>query len=624
MAAEITMPQQTDTMTEGTVVKWLKREGEKVKANEVIAEIETDKAVMEMEAFEAGTLAAVLVPEGQKAKVGAVLAVIATGSEKPDEVKKKYAGGGGAGAPQAAQAPASASAKPSSPAAPGKPSQAPAATKPAPGGPSAKPQAAGGGKPSTRYDFDLIVIGGGPGGYAAAIRAGQLKKRVLCVEKENLGGTCLNWGCIPTKALLEDGAFVRKLRTDAEAHGVTFQNLQIDFGKMIGRSRGIADKLQKGIGHLFKKYGVANEMATGQLLGPHRVRYTGAGGSKDVTGEHVIIAVGAKATPLPGAPFDGKTVITSREAMTLPAQPKRLAVIGAGAIGCEFADFYNAVGTEVTVIEMLPQLLPIEDADVSRLLRTSFEKRGIKVHTGTKTEKVEKTDKGVKLTLSGEQSASIEADVVLVAIGVTGNVEGLIGPDCKLALDRNRVKVDSKYRTNLENVWAIGDCVSIHWAEQEAMGGYRHPDLAHVAHHEAVYCVERVFGVSDHAIDYKQIPGCTYTHPQVASMGHTERRLKEQGRELRIGKFPFSVSGRALAAGETEGFVKLIFDAKYGELLGVHMIGENVTELLAELVLARKLEATEAEIIEAMHPHPTLSEAVMEAAGVADGRAIHL
>jgi dihydrolipoamide dehydrogenase len=263
---------------------------------------------------------------------------------------------------------------------------------------------------------------------------------------------------------------------------------------------------------------------------------------------------------------------------------------------------------------------------VSLLLRRSFEKRGIKVHTATKTEKVEKVDGGVRLTLSGQQSGTVEADVVLVAIGVTGNLEGLGAAEAKLEVDRNRVKVDSKYRTNLENVWSVGDCVSIHWTEQEAMGGYRHPDLAHVAHHEAVYCVERIFGVSDHTIDYKHIPGCTYTHPQVASMGSTEKRLRENDakRELRVGKFPFSVSGRALAAGETEGFVKLIFDAKYGELLGVHMIGENVTELLAELVLARKLEATEAEIIEAMHPHPTLSEAVMEAAGVAAGRAIHL
>jgi dihydrolipoamide dehydrogenase len=273
---------------------------------------------------------------------------------------------------------------------------------------------------------------------------------------------------------------------------------------------------------------------------------------------------------------------------------------------------------------MLPQILPNEEEDVARVLKQSFIKRGIEVCTGTKTEKVEKTATGVRLTLSGESAKTVDADVVLVAIGVSGNVEGLAAPDSRLELFKNRVKVDPEYKTNLENVWGIGDCISLHWPEQSALAGYRHPDLAHVAHHEAVNVVEHIAGISDHTIDYRQIPACTYTHPQVASMGQNEKKLREQGRELKIGKFPFSASGRALAAGETEGFVKLIFDAKYGELLGVHMIGENVTELLSEMVMARKLEATEAEIIEAMHPHPTMSEAVMEAAGVAEGRSIHL
>jgi dihydrolipoamide dehydrogenase len=301
-----------------------------------------------------------------------------------------------------------------------------------------------------------------------------------------------------------------------------------------------------------------------------------------------------------------------------------MAIIGAGAIGCEFADFYNAVGTEVTLIEMLPQLLPIEEEDVSLLLKRSFEKRGIKVMLNTKTEKVEKSGEGLKLTLTGDGAGSVECDVLLVAAGVTANTEGLADSNAGLEMDRARIKVAPDYRTNLENVWAVGDCVSLHWPAESSMAGYRHPDLAHVAHHEAVYCVERIFGVSEHEIDYRYIPGCTYTHPQVASMGLTEKKAREKNGQVRVGKFPFSASGRALAAGATEGFVKLIFDAKYGELLGVHMIGENVTELLSELVLARKLEATESEIIEAMHPHPTMSEAVMEAAGVSVGRAIHL
>jgi dihydrolipoamide dehydrogenase len=619
MSAEIRMPQQSDTMTEGTVVKWLKKEGEKVRAGEIIAEIETDKATMEMESFEAGTVAHIAVPEGGKIAVGGVMAVLAMGKENPADVKQKYAAGDNA-APKLAS--------PAAPKAPASPT-VPPATRPATGMPVVQKPAAPASapapapaKPGVRYDYDIVVIGGGPAGYAAAIRAGQLKKRVLCIEKENLGGTCLNWGCIPTKALLEDGSFVRKVRHEAGHHGVTVDNIRVDFSKIIGRSRGIADDLKKGIGFLFSKNGVKHEIASAQLLGPHRVRINGPGGPKDVTADHVILAVGARATELPFAKFDGKRIIGSREAMSLSTQPRKIAIIGAGAIGCEFADFYNAVGTEVVLIEALPTLLPNEDEEVSRVLKKSFEARGIVVHLGTKTEKIDKTDTGVRLALSG--GASVDADVVLVAVGVSANIEGVAVPEAKLEIANKRVKTDHEYRTNLENVWAVGDCVSIHWPESLSMGGYRHPDLAHVAHHEAVNVVERIAGLSHHAIDYKFIPGCTYTHPQVASMGYTEQKARDAGHEIKVGKFPFTASGRAKAAGETTGFVKLIFSKKYGELLGVHMIGENVTELLAELVLARTLEATEEEILSSMHPHPTMSEAIMEAAGVADHKAIHI
>jgi dihydrolipoamide dehydrogenase len=609
MPSEITMPQLSDTMTEGTLIKWNKKEGDKVSAGDQVAEVETDKANMPMEAFESGTLAVLLVKEGDKIPVGGVLGVIATSGEKPADIKKQYAD------------------KKQTPAREGKPAK-PVRTPPAAQKPSAPATATttSPAEPSKNYQYDLIVIGGGPAGYAAAIRAGQLKKRVLCIEGENLGGTCLNWGCIPTKALLEDGQFVRRLNSEAAGRGITFDNLKFDFSKMIARSRAIADRLQKGVAHLFNKYNVKTEKGHGQLLAPHKVRLTVDGQAKELTADHVLIAVGAKPNPLPGAPFQGQSVIGYREAMTLATRPKRLAIVGSGAIGCEFADFYNALGTQVTIIEMLPQLLPNEDEDVSLLLRRIFEKRGIKIFLKTKTENVEKAAEGVRLALKEEdgKTQTVDADAVLVAIGVTGNTDGLLGENCKLQLDRKRVKTAPDYRTNLENVWAAGDCVALHFPAESSMAGYRHPDLAHVAHHEAVYCVERMFGFSDHKIDYRNIPGCTYTHPQVASMGLTEKKARDAKREIRIGKFPFTASGRALAAGETEGFVKLIFDAKYGELLGVHMIGEGVTELLAELVLARKLEATEAEIIEAMHPHPTLSEAVMEAAGVADGRAIHL
>jgi dihydrolipoamide dehydrogenase len=474
------------------------------------------------------------------------------------------------------------------------------------------------------YNFDIVVIGGGPAGYAAAIRAGQLKKRVLCIEKETLGGTCLNWGCIPTKALLEDGNFARRVQVEAAERGINVGQVSVDYKKMVARSRAIADKLSKGIAHLFRKYEVKHEQGVGQLLAPHAVKIAGKQGEKEVTAEHVVIAVGAHATKLPDVDFDGQKIITSREAMNLPAQPRRLAIIGAGAIGAEFADFYNAIGTEVTLVEMLDNILPIEDTDVSVMLERIFAKRKIDVRTKTKTEKVEVAGDGVRLTLSGAKAGTVEADVVLVAIGVTGNTDNLAGPDSKLAIEKSRVKVTPDYKTNLNNVWAIGDCVMIQWPENSPMTGYRHPDLAHVAHHEAVGLVDRIFGQEKHGIDYRFIPGCTYTHPQVASLGLTERKARELNLSIRVGKFPFSASGRALAAGETDGFVKLIFDTQYGDLLGAHMIGENVTEMLAELVLAKNLEATEEEIIAAMHPHPTMSEAIMEAAGVAVGKAIHL
>ncbi len=614
MPSEITMPQLSDTMTEGTLIKWNKKEGDKVSAGDAVAEVETDKANMPMEAFESGTLAAQIAKEGDKIPVGGLLGVIATAGENPADIKKQYAE-----KPQPGPAKAAKPAKPVRTPPPPAPAPAPKPTS------APKPAAAPASAPA-HYQYDLIVIGGGPAGYAAAIRAGQLKKRVLCIEGENLGGTCLNWGCIPTKALLEDGQFVRRLRTEAAERGITFDNLQFDFSKIIARSRSIADRLQKGVAHLFNKYNVKSEKGHGQLVAPHKVRLEANGKTQDLTADHILLAVGAKPNPLPGAPFDGRLILGYREALTLKTLPKRLAIIGSGAIGCEFADFYSALGTEVTIIEMLPQLLPNEDEDVSLLLKRTFEKRGLKVLLKTKTEKVDASKEGVRLSLKSEEgkTQSLEADAVLVAIGVTGNTDNLLAPDCKLELDRKRIKTTPDYRTNLENVWAVGDCVSLHFPAESSMAGYRHPDLAHVAHHEAVYCVERLFNVSDHKIDYRYIPGCTYTHPQVASMGLTEKKARDGKHNIRIGKFPFSASGRALAAGATDGFVKLIFDAQYGELLGVHMIGEGVTELLAELVLARKLEATEAEIIEAMHPHPTLSEAVMEAAGVADGRAIHL
>lgn len=627
MPGEITMPQLSDTMTEGTVVKWHKKEGDKIKEGDKVADVETDKATMEMESFESGTLAAILVKEGAKVKVGATLAVVARAGENIEDVKKKAASSGGAQPPASAASPASpATNRPQAEAAKPTPAQStqPATTNPKSAAAPAAAPAPAPAAPKTYYQYDLVVIGGGPAGYAAAIRAGQLKKRVLCVEKENLGGTCLNWGCIPTKALLESAALVRKMRDHSSEYGITISGLSVDFGKIISRSRGIADKLSKGIAHLFRKYEVKSESGFATVTAPYKVSIKPADGSggaaKEVTAEHILIATGARSRSLPGIDFDGQKIISSREAMNLKSQPKKLAIIGAGAIGCEFADFYSSLGTDVEIIELLDHLLPIEDEDCSILLERSFAKRGIKVHTKTKTDKVEKTPTGVKLSVTGPKGpATIEADVCLMAVGVTGNIEGLFGKDAPVEIFKGHVKVAlNEFKTNLENVWAVGDVIGPPW-------------LAHVAHHEAVHCVNHIFcppcDKASHAaggIDYNAIPGCTYTHPQVASMGLTEKKARDAGKEIKVGKFPFQASGRALAAGEPEGFVKMIFDARHGELLGVHMIGEHVTELLSELVIAKRLEATEQEILDAMHPHPTLSEAVMEAAGVAVGKAIHL
>ena len=467
---------------------------------------------------------------------------------------------------------------------------------------------------ATYFNYDLIVIGGGPAGYAAAIRAGQLKKRVLCVEKEALGGTCLNWGCIPTKALLDNAQMIRTLKHNPASFGISFDNLKVDFSQIVKRSRDIANKLSKGIAFLFSKYTVKHEQGVATIPAKNKVVITKTDGTKvEATGENILVCTGARARSLPGIDFDGKSVISSREAMVLGEVPKKLLIIGAGAIGCEFADVYNALGSEITIVEYLDHLLPIEDEDCSILLERTFKKRNINVLTKHKASKVEKTATGIKATIvtsDDKDPQTIEADKVLMAVGVTGNIENLFGKDVPVEIVKNHIKV-TDYKTNVPGIWAAGDVIGPPW-------------LAHVAHHEAVVAVETIFGMHPHKIDYARIPGCTYTHPQVASIGYTEKKARAEGKNIKIGKFPFSASGRAMAAGETDGFVKLIFDAKYGELLGAHLIGEHVTEMLAELGLAMKLEATEETILELMHPHPTLSEAIMEAAGAVDGKAIHI
>jgi dihydrolipoamide dehydrogenase len=458
------------------------------------------------------------------------------------------------------------------------------------------------------YDYDIIVIGGGPAGYAGAIRAAQLKKRVLCVERDKLGGICLNWGCIPTKALLTNAHLVELIKNHGQAFGYSGQ-ASWDFAQMIGRSRNVVSQMNRGIEGLFRKYNVASKIGTANVVAPSTVEVNG----EKVTAESIVIATGVRPRPLSGAEFDGKTIISYKEAMNLPRQPQSMLIIGGGPIGLEFGYFYNAIGTKVTLVELLDRILPGEDEEVSEGLNKSLVKRGLTISTSFKTGKIEKTDKGVKAEAETPKGkVTVEAEVMLVSIGVVGNVEGLFADNVKVEIFQNHIKVDPKdgYKTSVPGIYAVGDVIGPPW-------------LAHVAHHESICCIERLCGHSDRTVDYSNIPGCTYTDPGVASVGLTERAARDAGHEVRVGKFPFMANGRAVASDETEGFVKLVFDAKYGELLGAHLLGSQATELIAELVMAKKLEATEEEIIHAMHPHPTCSEAVMEAAGQGLGESIH-
>jgi dihydrolipoyl dehydrogenase len=459
------------------------------------------------------------------------------------------------------------------------------------------------------YDFDIVVIGGGPAGYAGAIRAAQLGKRSLCIERDKLGGICLNWGCIPTKALLTNAHLVELISRHGKAFGYS-GDAHWDFGQMIGRSRSVAGNLNKGIESLFKKYKVQHKLGTAKVVGPNKVLVNG----ETITAESIVVATGVRPRPLPGSEFDGQQIISYKEAMSLTKQPKSMVIIGAGPIGLEFGYFYNAIGTKVTVIEMMDRILPGEDEDSSAALAKSLTRRGLEIFTSSKTGKVTKSASGVKVEVATpEGPKTFEAEIMLVSIGVLANVEGVFADGLKVELVKGHIKADPLhgYKTNLPGVYAVGDVIGPPW-------------LAHVAHHEAICCIETLSGKQARTVDYSNVPGCTYTDPGVASVGLTEKAAKEAGHKIRVGKFPFVASGRAQAADETEGFVKLIFDQEHGELLGAHLVGSQATELIAELVMAKKLEATEEEIIHAMHPHPTFSEAVMEAAGQAVGESVHI
>ena len=460
--------------------------------------------------------------------------------------------------------------------------------------------------------FDVIVIGSGPGGYVAAIRAAQLGLKAAVVERENLGGICLNWGCIPTKALLKSAQVFDYIK-HADSYGLKVQGAEVSFSDIIQRSPGVADGMSKGVQFLMRKNKIEVLSGHGKLVGKGKVEVKAADG-KTTTYEakHVILATGARSRTLPNIPQNGKTIIGYREAMTLPVQPKSMVVVGSGAIGSEFSYFYNAIGTKVTMIEYMPNILPVEDEEVSKTMEKIFKKQGIDVRTGTTVEKVETDGKSCTVTFSSAKGTeTITCDVVLSAVGVVANLEDLGLEAMGIKTDKGKITVDAFYQTNVSGVYAIGDVIP-------------GPALAHLASHEAIVCVEKIAGKNPHPIDYNNIPGCTYTYPEVASVGYTEKAAKEAGFDIKVGKFPFSASGKASAAGAKDGFVKVIFDAKYGEFLGAHMVGANVTEMIAEVVVARKLETTGHEIITAIHPHPTMSEAVMEAAAAAYGEVIHL
>ena len=460
--------------------------------------------------------------------------------------------------------------------------------------------------------YDIIVLGSGPGGYVTAIRASQLGLKVAIIEKENLGGICLNWGCIPTKALLKSAQVFDYLK-HASDYGLTVKEFDKDFKAVVKRSRDVADGMSKGVQFLMKKNKIDVIDGFGKIKPGKKVDVTAADGKvTEFSADHIIIATGARSRELPNLPQDGKKVIGYRQAMTLPEQTKKMNVVGSGAIGVEFAHFYNAMGTEVTIVEFMPNIVPVEDEDISKQMERSMKKAGVNIMTNASVERIDTSGKGVKAfvkTAKGEEV--LEADILLSAVGIKTNIENIGLEETGIATDRDKILVNAYYQTNVPGYYAIGDVTP-------------GQALAHVASAEGILCVEKIAGLHVEALDYGNIPGCTYATPEIASVGMTEKQAKEKGYELKIGKFPFSASGKAKASGTPDGFVKVIFDAKYGEWLGCHMIGAGVTDMIAEAVVARKLETTGHEILKAVHPHPTMSEAVMEAVADAYGEVIHL
>ncbi len=586
MPIDLFMPQLSPTMVEGVIVRWLKKPGDELVAGDVLAVVETDKASMEIESGHDGTLSAILAPEGATVPIGVPIAVIAEeGEEAPDDYLPD-------GAVSFINCEAAADGE-----------------QEAEETPELKLKPAG--LFNADGEYDVAVIGAGPGGYVAAIRAAQLGLKVACIEAAQLGGICLNWGCIPTKALLRTAELVNVIRHQGDRLGLGVSNFEPDLDKAVARSRAISAKLNKGIAFLFKKNKVEHIEGHARFEAGERLMVDSAEGCRRITAKHVIVATGAKARAFPGMEIDNEAVITYRQALAPKSLPQEMIIIGSGAIGMEFACFYNAMGSRVTIIEAADQVLPLEDHEIARTVARSFKKNGIRIITGALVSAAG-SDSGRALVQykAGGKEQRIDGDVCLVAVGVTGNTDHIGIENTAMKVAGNRIEVDDWYRTDQPGVYAIGDVIGA-------------PALAHVASHEGVICAEAIAGGRPHRLDYDNVPGCTYCQPQIGSCGKTEQQCREEGIDITIGRMPYQSNGKALGLGETEGLVKTIFDAGTGKLLGAHIVGAEATEMIVPLGLARTLGATHADLARHMFPHPTLSEMIHESALDSDGRAIH-
>jgi len=603
MPIDVYMTQLSPTMTEGKIVRWLKKEGDELTSGEVMAEIETDKATMEMEVVDEGTLHKILQPEGAVVQVGSPIAVIA---EEDEEIPDDYMPEGVGEEAPVQETPA---------ATPEQVVETITASAPVAAdeeGDEHELKLKPAGVFNADGEYDVVIIGAGPGGYVAAIRAAQLGLKVACIENKHLGGICLNWGCIPTKALLRSAEIINVIKHHGKELGIGLTAPKPDLVQAVARSRGIAEKLAGGIGFLFKKNKVEHIEGYAKFATGNKLVVESKDGEREVTAKHVIVATGARARAFPGMEVDNKVVITYMQALAPTTLPKKLTIIGSGAIGMEFAYFYKAMGSEITVIEAADQVLPLEDHEISKVVERSFKKNGIKVITGAMVSSAKNVDgKGVVEYERKGKSESIEGDQVLVAVGVIGNTDNISAENTGMKIERNTIEVDDYYRTDHPGVYAIGDVVGA-------------PALAHVASHEGIVCVEAIAGQEPHPVDYGNVPGCTYCQPQVGSCGKTENQCKEEDIPVKIGRMSYAPNGKALGLAETEGMVKTIFHAETGELLGAHIVGAEATELIVTLQLARTLETTETELIHHMFPHPTLSEMLHESVLDSEERAIHI